>query len=606
MPLSAGHFCPLFKAFHTVRSVTGGRQSLPHRQVLPVFLCCRQALAFQKIQQNRGSAIGPSLASGFPSKNFFADRHRKICVQASASSQTNSPANIPIPQAKPDANKADAASPFALLMQATARDAARLDKKDTKEAGGKSVDDKSPAGKSDAKQKDAGQTDSKQDDGNRDAAPVQTASQAGAPAKTEKQDKDQDKDKDAAETDKDAAGDLQLAIVQQQTPDQPPPAPMPVAQALSSVPADMDAGTGAQEDIAIDAAAAKAAAPALNTDVPPADPAAAETQTDTEVQPQIAAQTGETDDTAQTIAAQPAATLAAPVDGKPPVTAETVKPAAVKAAAKTADAAKPDELAKAEPAQAAETGDETVQPVQAKPAKSDIAKEEGAASPKAHAAHEAANSRSDAGVSDGQKADAPQANARVAETDSAAPLPKPVPQSATQSNALFAINNIAAPQAAQHAQAPTATQHVQVTAQAQPNLPALAVEISAKSQSGAKQFDIRLDPPELGRVEVRLSIDATGKASAHLSADQPQTLNLLQKDAPVLARALREAGLDVSQDGLNFSLRQQANNQNGNDGNNGRFGSARNFTLSAAAGVDPAAASFAYRAPADGRVDIRV
>ena len=44
----------------------------------------------------------------------------------------------------------------------------------------------------------------------------------------------------------------------------------------------------------------------------------------------------------------------------------------------------------------------------------------------------------------------------------------------------------------------------------------------------------------------------------------------------------------------------------GNDGNNGRFGSARNFTLSAAAGADPAAASFAYRAPADGRVDIRV
>ena len=61
-------------------------------------------------------------------------------------------------------------------------------------------------------------------------------------------------------------------------------------------------------------------------------------------------------------------------------------------------------------------------------------------------------------------------------------------------------------------------------------------------------------------MEVRLSIDATGKASAHLSADQPQTLNLLQKDAPALTRALREAGLDVSQDGLNFSLRQQSDN----------------------------------------------
>ena len=43
-------------------------------------------------------------------------------------------------------------------------------------------------------------------------------------------------------------------------------------------------------------------------------------------------------------------------------------------------------------------------------------------------------------------------------------------------------------------------------------LPGMAVEIAAKSQSGAKQFDIRLDPPELGRVEVRLSIDASGKA----------------------------------------------------------------------------------------------
>jgi flagellar hook-length control protein FliK len=145
-----------------------------------------------------------------------------------------------------------------------------------------------------------------------------------------------------------------------------------------------------------------------------------------------------------------------------------------------------------------------------------------------------------------------------------------------------------------------------VTAEAAPNLPALAVEIAAKSQSGAKQFDIRLDPPELGRVEVRLSIDSTGKASAHLSADQPQTLTLLQKDAPILARALREAGLDVSQDGLNFSLRQQSSGQNNNDGSNGRFGNARSFPLAATASIDPTAAAIAYRGVVDGRLDIRV
>ena len=85
----------------------------------------------------------------------------------------------------------------------------------------------------------------------------------------------------------------------------------------------------------------------------------------------------------------------------------------------------------------------------------------------------------------------------------------------------------------------------------------LAIEIAAKSLGGAKQFDIRLDPPELGRVDVRLSIDASGKASAHMTADQPQTLHLLQKDSDVLTRALRDAGLDVSSNGLNFSLKGQ-------------------------------------------------
>src|SRR6202000_640379 len=92
--------------------------------------------------------------------------------------------------------------------------------------------------------------------------------------------------------------------------------------------------------------------------------------------------------------------------------------------------------------------------------------------------------------------------------------------------------------------APQISQQIHVTSHdtATPNVNALAVEIAARSQSGAKQFDIRLDPPELGRVDVRLSIDATGKAQAHLSADQPDTLNMLQKDAPVLARALRDAG----------------------------------------------------------------
>jgi flagellar hook-length control protein FliK len=134
----------------------------------------------------------------------------------------------------------------------------------------------------------------------------------------------------------------------------------------------------------------------------------------------------------------------------------------------------------------------------------------------------------------------------------------------------------------------------------------LAVSIAAKTQSGARQFNIRLDPPELGHVEVRLSIDANGKTEAHMTADHPETLSLLQKDSSSLTQALRDAGLDVSQSGLNFSLRSQ-NGQGGSD--NGGTRSARN-NLTASRAIDAAqgasSASSFTGGISDGRLDIHV
>jgi Flagellar hook-length control protein FliK len=85
----------------------------------------------------------------------------------------------------------------------------------------------------------------------------------------------------------------------------------------------------------------------------------------------------------------------------------------------------------------------------------------------------------------------------------------------------------------------------------------LAVSIAAKSVEGAKLFDIRLDPPELGRVDVKLSVDATGKAQAHLSVEKPQTLDMLQQDSGSLQRSLKESGVDLANNGLQFSLKNQ-------------------------------------------------
>jgi flagellar hook-length control protein FliK len=83
---------------------------------------------------------------------------------------------------------------------------------------------------------------------------------------------------------------------------------------------------------------------------------------------------------------------------------------------------------------------------------------------------------------------------------------------------------------------------------------ALALRIAARSADGESQFQIRLDPPSLGRIEIHLNMDSQGNAQAQLSADRPQTLDALQRDSSALERALKDAGLDLP-GGLSFSLK---------------------------------------------------
>src|SRR5262249_56616535 len=98
----------------------------------------------------------------------------------------------------------------------------------------------------------------------------------------------------------------------------------------------------------------------------------------------------------------------------------------------------------------------------------------------------------------------------------------------------------------------------------------LAVEIASRAQDGNRQFDIRLDPPELGRIDVRLDVDQSGKVSSHLVVERADTLDLLRRDAPQLERALQHAGLNTD-GGLQFSLRDQSftgRDQSQNSGSN--------------------------------------
>lgn len=105
------------------------------------------------------------------------------------------------------------------------------------------------------------------------------------------------------------------------------------------------------------------------------------------------------------------------------------------------------------------------------------------------------------------------------------------------------------------------------TSQQQLNLPQLAFEMARQAGDGNTRFQIRLDPAELGRIDVRLDIDASGQVNAKLTVEKAETLDLMQRDQRALEKALQQAGLDGSKTNLEFSLKQNfSNGQGGQDG----------------------------------------
>jgi hypothetical protein len=94
----------------------------------------------------------------------------------------------------------------------------------------------------------------------------------------------------------------------------------------------------------------------------------------------------------------------------------------------------------------------------------------------------------------------------------------------------------------------------------------LPVTIAAHAQGGLSQFDIRLDPPDLGRIDVRLGFDSNGQVTSHVTVDRPETLTLLQSQQPQLEQALQQAGLKTADNGLQFSLRDQSFTGQNNNG----------------------------------------
>mgnify|MGYP003571131297 FL=1 len=137
---------------------------------------------------------------------------------------------------------------------------------------------------------------------------------------------------------------------------------------------------------------------------------------------------------------------------------------------------------------------------------------------------------------------------------------------------------------------------------------AIALQIAKHVQKGVNTFEIRIDPPELGRVDVKLDVAADGRATAHLVVEKAETLDLLQRDAKALQQALQDAGLEADQDTLSFSLKDEGQAGTFGEGQGQREGEAGGTGEAGLAESEQPEVITSYRVMLNGEtgVDIRV
>ncbi len=193
--------------------------------------------------------------------------------------------------------------------------------------------------------------------------------------------------------------------------------------------------------------------------------------------------------------------------------------------------------------------------------------------------HEASNTptaRTEAGEA---KNDAPESKpastAATAPASTHAHTPTSTPQSASVDpvqlgNAALPLQQPTQAANTQSFAAPAPQLNVAVAANNMVPVSGLAVDIALKAAAGNSRFEIRLDPAELGRIDVRLDVDKHGQVTSHLTVERPATLDMLRRDATQLQQALENAGLKTGDGGLQFSLRDQSFAGRDDNGQSGR------------------------------------
>ncbi|USD49258.1 flagellar hook-length control protein FliK [Vibrio sp. SCSIO 43153] len=121
-------------------------------------------------------------------------------------------------------------------------------------------------------------------------------------------------------------------------------------------------------------------------------------------------------------------------------------------------------------------------------------------------------------------------------------------------------------QAAAGQQGVTAQQQARVDAAQQPQLPLqltkelaneqVAEKVQMMMSKNLKNLDIRLDPPELGRMQIRMTMN-NDLANVHFTVSNPQARDLIEQTLPRLREMLAQQGMQLA----DSSVQQQSSGQ---------------------------------------------
>ncbi|WKL57792.1 flagellar hook-length control protein FliK [Asticcacaulis sp. ZE23SCel15] len=160
-----------------------------------------------------------------------------------------------------------------------------------------------------------------------------------------------------------------------------------------------------------------------------------------------------------------------------------------------------------------------------------------------------------------------EAAADAAQPAVAAAQTAQVPTSQSEAQAL--VNNLSArlngATAASSASSAATAQAYVMSNQTADNIAALAANIHKRMDGKSMRFDMELRPSDMGRVDVRMEINADGKLSAHLSFDSPVAESEFRGRQDELRRQLEQSGFNLEDGSLSFSSRDQNPQQSGRD-----------------------------------------